>query len=460
MAKKKSILIVDDELGARESLKMILNSDYDITTADSYDQALLHLSKNSYNLILLDISMTGKNGLDLLKEIRARGWNVAVVMVTATKTLKTAVEAMKYGAKDYITKPYNVEEIYAVITETLAGLEEAKQNASFVFSPKNIIGYNTTLKSIFRLIERLSSTDSTVLILGESGTGKELIAQAIHAFSTRSSKPFIPLHLGALPETLIESELFGHVKGAFTGADKDRKGALELASEGTLFMDEIAEIKESLQVKLLRLLQEKEYRVVGDTTLRKTDARVITATNQDLYQLVQQGKFRADLYYRVNVVPIKLPPLRERLADLPDLIQHLLKKICGRLGVLIPTIESSVMYSFSQYDWPGNIRELENTLERMVLMNEEDILTERDIPLNIFGNGHRNGREQQPPSKDLLENSKTNMLHTLERDAIQLALQQNNGILTSTAKYLGTTRRILKYKMDKLGIVKAEIFQN
>jgi len=447
MAKKKSILIVDDELGARESLKVILDSDYDIATANSYDQALACLSKNSYHLILLDISMVGKNGLDLLKEIRSRGWTVPVIMVTATKTLKTAVEAMKHGAKDYITKPYNVEEIRAIITETFASLEEPRQNNGFAFS--SIVGYNTTLKSIFKLIERLAATDSTVLILGESGTGKELIAQAIHALSTRKSKPFLPLHLAALSENLIESELFGHVKGAFTGADRDRKGALDMASDGTLFMDEIAEIKESLQVKLLRVLQEKEYRAVGDIQLRKTDVRIIAATNQNLYELVQQGKFRADLYYRLNVVPIELPPLRERLADLPDLIQHLLKKICGRLGVLIPAMDSSVTFSLSRHPWPGNIRELENTLERMILMSQEDTLTEQALPSNFRGNF----------SKDLsMEN--TNMLHALERDAIQLALQQNNGILTSTAKYLGTTRRILKYKMDKLGITKIELFQN
>ena len=453
MAKKKSLLIVDDELGARESLKVILDSDYDITTADSYDQALTCLSKNSYSLLLLDISMPGKSGLDLLKEIRSRNWNLAVLMVTATKTLKTAVEAMKHGARDYITKPYNVEEIRAVITETLASLEEPRQNGVFAFSPKTIVGHNTTLKGTFKLIERLAGTDSTVLILGESGTGKELIAQSIHALSTRASKPFVPVHLAALSETLIESELFGHVKGAFTGADKDRKGALDLAEGGTLFLDEIAEVKEPIQIKLLRVLQEKEYRTVGDTTLRKTDARVIAATNKDLYQLVQQEKFRADLYYRLNVVPIELPPLRDRLADLPDLIQYLLKKICGRLGVVVPTLENSVIHSFSQHTWPGNIRELENTLERMVLMSEEDTLSEQDVPMSIRGSGG--------VSRDISQdNSKANMLHSLERDAIQLALQQNNGILTSTAKYLGTTRRILKYKMDKLGIAKAELFQN
>lgn len=456
----KKILIVDDELGARESLRVILDSDYEIFTADNYDAAMGQFQKESADLILLDICMPEKSGLEFLRDFRQKGFRTPVVMVTATKTLRTAVEAMKQGACDYITKPFEVEEIREIVKENIETREILKEmQSSSGFCREEIIGYKTSLKPVFKLIDRLSSTDSTVLILGESGTGKEMIARALHKSSSRSEKNFIPVHLSAISENLIESELFGHVKGSFTGADKDRKGAFEIAGHGTIFLDEIGEIKESIQVKLLRVIQEREFKPVGDSQPKKTNARVITATNKDLYQLVKEGKFRADLYYRLNVVPITLPPLRDRMEDISELTHFLVKKICRRIRMEVPKIDASLITAFQNYDWPGNIRELENSLENMLLLSEKETLTSEDLPPTI------QEKIEEEDEKILLSDrpqgeESPNVFDSMEREAIQTALIRNNGILTSTAKYLGTTRRILKYKMDKLGIDKSVLFRN
>ncbi|MBN2144206.1 MAG: sigma-54-dependent Fis family transcriptional regulator, partial [Candidatus Aureabacteria bacterium] len=366
-----------------------------------------------------------------------------------------AVEAMKYGASDYITKPYNVEEIQAIIKETLFSSDPVKETSSF--SPLQVIGSDTSLKQVFKLIQRLAPTNSTVLISGESGTGKEMIARSIHHLSSRASEPFIPIHLATLSGTLIESELFGHVKGAFTGADKDRKGAIDSAEGGTLFLDEIAEISEPVQIKLLRLIQEREFKAVGDNAIRKTNARVIAATNKDLYKMVQEEKFRADLYYRLNVVPIQLPPLRERKEDIPELTEFLINKICTRFKMEAPPVSEEVMTAFLNYAWPGNIRELENTLENMILLSDDLILTELLLPQAL--SSYKQQNTLTAPEKSKSEEG-VNLLNAIEKETIQTALIRHNGVLTSTAKYLGTTRRILKYKMDKLGIVKAELFRN
>ena len=455
----KKILIVDDELGARESLRVILDSDYEILTAENYEMAMAHVQRESADLILLDICMPDKSGLEFLKDFREKGFKTPVVMVTATKTLRTAVEAMKQGACDYITKPYEVEEIREIVKENLQTPENLKElQSSSGFCREDIIGYNTSLKPVFKLIDRLSGTDSTVLILGESGTGKEMIARALHKSSSRSEKNFIPVHLSAISENLIESELFGHVKGSFTGADKDRKGAFEMAGHGTIFLDEIGEIKESIQVKLLRVIQEREYKPVGDSQPRKTNARVIAATNRDLYQLVKEGKFRADLYYRLNVVPIALPALRDRMEDISELTQFLVKKICHRIRMDVPKIETTLINAFKSYDWPGNIRELENSLENMLLLSDKEILCASDIPPAIQGKIEEEGEENLLSGRP--QECENNVFDSMEREAIQTALIRNNGVLTSTAKCLGTTRRILKYKMDKLGIDKSNLFRN
>ena len=469
----KKVLIVDDEFGARESLKVILDSDYEIVTAENYDMAWTQIAKGVPDLILLDICMPDKNGLELLRDLRSKGIKTPVVMVTATKTLKTAVEAMKQGAADYVTKPYDVEEIRAIVLENIDSPQKgSEENASRTsFSREDIIGYNTSLKPVFKLVDRLGATDSTVLILGESGTGKELIAKSIHESSVRMGKNFVPVHLSAISETLIESELFGHVKGSFTGADKDRKGAFELGNGGTIFLDEIGEIKESVQIKLLRVIQEKEYKPVGDSHTKRTNARIIAATNKDLYALVQEGKFRADLYYRLNVVPIHLPPLRERSGDIPALVAYLVKKISGRLKTKTPLISEGVIQAFMKFSWPGNIREIENTLENMMLLTDREVLSEIDLPKHLcFDNNDPNGKVipstscEDPDKENLPEKEDSpqdgNVLSALEREAIQTALLRNNGVLTSAAKYLGTTRRILKYKMDKLGIDKSDLFRN
>jgi len=457
MKNNKKILIVDDELGARESLRVILDSEYKIDVCSNYDEAFSALTKTSYNLILLDICMPVKSGLDLLKDLRKKNIDTPVIMVTATKTLKTAITAMKYGASDYITKPYDVEEIRILVRENIQETPSKIETISTTFNVKNIIGYNTTLKDIFKLVNKLATTDSTVLILGESGTGKEVIANAIHRTSQRKNKNFIPIHLSAISENLIESELFGHSKGSFTGADRDRIGAFELGNEGTIFLDEIGEIKESVQIKLLRVLQEKEFKSVGDNKIKKTDVRVIAATNKDLYKLVEEGRFRADLYYRLNVVPINLPLLKERIKDIPELTDFLSAKICTRIHINTIKIDPQVINAFIKYSWPGNIRELENTLEHMIILAENNLLTKDLLPFNII-------KEYKTSDTSMLNNfnesKNENMLNSLEKETIQVALLRNNGVLTSTAKYLGTTRRILKYKMDKLRISKEDVFKN
>jgi DNA-binding NtrC family response regulator len=461
MAKKKTILVVDDEYGARESLKVILEPDYEVIAVESCFQADSFIAKKVPHLILLDISMPVKNGIDWLKELRRNEIAIPVVMVSATQTLKTAVEAMKYGACDYITKPYNVEEIQAIVKETItSSSHDGPKQYDTSFSPCDIIGHDTSLKQVFKLIHRLSPTNSTVLISGESGTGKEMIARAVHYLSSRAAQPFIPIHLATLSGNLIESELFGHVKGAFTGADKDRKGAIEAAEEGSLFLDEIAEISEAVQIKLLRVIQEREFKAVGDNVIRKTNCRIIAATNKDLYKMVQEEKFRADLYYRLNVVPISLPPLRERTQDIPILTDFLLNKICNRFKMDAPKVAEEVMQTFFSYSWPGNIRELENTLENMILLCDEPVITESLLPV-ILSSSKSPGIASVSPDLEPINNGDgVNMLNAMERETIQSALIRNNGVLTSTAKYLGTTRRILKYKMDKLGIIKTELFRN
>ncbi|EKD28015.1 MAG: two component, sigma54 specific, Fis family transcriptional regulator [uncultured bacterium] len=448
---RKTILIVDDEYGARESLKIILETEYNIILAENCNKALPIILNDKCDLVLLDICLPEISGLELLKDIRDRGKKLPVIMVTATKTVKTAVEAMKQGAFDYITKPFDVEEICAIVADSFKTNKTVSKNDT-VFSKENIIGFKTSLKSVFKMVERLAPTDSTVLILGESGTGKELIAQAIHNTSTRMNKNFIPVHLSATSENLLESELFGHVKGAFTGADKDRIGAFELADGGSVFLDEIGEISEAVQVKLLRVIQEKEFKPVGGNTQKKINTRIIAATNKDLYKMVTEGKFRADLYYRLNVVPITLPSLKERITDIEDLCNFLVKKICNRINNSIVKIEKDVIYAFKSYNWPGNIRELENTLENMILLCDKDILTADELPSQF--------KSKSNFDNCISQDDASNVLSSVEKEAIQIALKRNNGVLTSTAKSLGTTRRILKYKMDKLGIDKTEMFRN
>lgn len=457
MKSKPRILIVDDEVGARESLRVIFDDLAEVHLAQNPDEADQLLKKSTPDLMFLDLSMPGRNGMDYLDDLKTLGHSFPVIMVTATKNLKTAVMAMKKGAMDYITKPFNVDEIKAIFQEALftdtSPSRMVSDDSKKAFHPESVIGFKTTLKPQWNMIQKLSQTDSTVLILGESGTGKELIARSIHFSRYGNLNTFVPLHLGAITENLLESELFGHNKGAFTGAEKDRKGAVETAENGTLFLDEISEIPENVQIKLLRLIQEREYKPVGCSKIRKTNTRIVAATNKNLYELVQAGKFRADLYYRLNVIPVKLPPLRDRLPDLPEMVLFLTQKICHRLKLPSLKVSSDVMDYFYKYGWPGNIRELENTLERMIVTTSNSNLSLEDIPdhISLAVDG----------SKCMISDDKTqNLFENLEREAIEMALVQNGGVLTSAAKYLGTTRRILKYKMDKLGITKTELFQN
>ena len=460
--KKYHILIVDDETGIRESMKMLLEDDYHVSDFSNPAEALKSFDHEKYHLVFLDISMPKMNGIEFLKKLREKGSDILVIMLTATKTIKTAVQCMKLGAYDYITKPYSIEEILEVTEKSIKDYEE-RQKHYIKNSPRNdfesfytpthpqkVIGKETTLSDIFKKIKKISKTDSTILLTGESGTGKEVIARAIHDESTRNKKPFFAVHLSAIPEKLIESELFGHLKGSFTGADKDHIGFIEAADGGTLFLDEIGDIPLSVQVKLLRTIQEKEYRKVGSHSSIKVNIRFIAATNKDLMIEVQKKRFREDLYYRLNVIPIHIAPLRCRKEDIPELVSYFSKLISNKLYVEPIPFSEEVIDIFKQYQWPGNIRELQNTVENMTLMNDLETIEKDLIPRTIV---EVINEEQE---KDIFVRTDTLQLEEhvslKEKEIITNALSISRGLITEAAEKLGTTRRILKYKMDKLGI--------
>ena len=376
--KVRSVLIVDDEVGARESLKMILKNDYEVILAKNAEEAFLQIKAHSPDVILLDIILPDLDGLKVLDQIKQNDPDMVVIMITATKTVKTAVEAMKLGAYDYVTKPFDIDELRLIISRSLStkALEQEvkyrREEMDKNFDFGNIIGKSKLMKEIFKVVTQIADSKSTALIMGESGTGKELISRAIHYNSNRKNYPFVTINCATIPETLIESELFGHEKGAFTNAIERKLGRFEVAHQGTLFLDEIGEIPLHLQAKLLGVIQDKAFDRVGGVKTIKVDIRIIAATNQDLHSAVQLGKFRSDLFYRLNVVPIHIPPLRERIGDLIPLVDYFRKKFTAKYHKRIDNIPPEVMATMSHYGWPGNIRELENVLERMILMSETD----------------------------------------------------------------------------------------
>ena len=364
---KSRLLVVDDEQSLLEFLHLLFEEEgYDVDRADSVASARRTISGKNYDLVLCDILMPDGNGLDLLREIKERQPHTEVIMMTAYTSTKSAIEAMKLGAYNYISKPFDVEELKVVVAKALekTGLEvenvylrrELEQKYKFA----NIIGRSQNMQEIFSLIERVAKTQSTVLIRGESGTGKELIARAIHFQGSRSQKRFLSINCGALPETLLESELFGHEKGSFTGAVREKKGLFQEADRGTLFLDEIGEMTPAMQVKLLRALQERKIRRVGGTSEESVDVRIIAATNQDLREMIDEGRFREDLYYRINVIPIHLPPLRQRRGDIPLLVEYFIRKYAEDMAIEPKPITIEALQVLESYDWPGNVRELEN----------------------------------------------------------------------------------------------------
>jgi len=451
----RSVLVVDDEVGARESLKMILKNDYEVFSAKDAEEAFQQIKKHSPDVILLDIILPDLDGLKVLERIKQNEPDMVVIMITATKTVKTAVEAMKLGAYDYVTKPFDIDELRLIISRSLStkALEQEvkyrREEMDKDFDFRNIIGKSKSMKDIFKVVKQIADSKSTALIMGESGTGKELISRAIHYNSNRKNYPFVTINCAAIPETLIESELFGHEKGAFTNAIEKKLGRFELAHQGTLFLDEIGELSLATQAKILRFLEEREFNRVGGSKTIKVDVRLITATNKDLNQLIKTGGFREDLYYRINVVPIVIPPLRERKEDIPLLVDHFINKFGAENNRNVKGISKEALEIMVQYQWPGNIRELENLIERVMTLTSNEYIQLDELP-PFF---------KSVPKVDGLKESvldgKVSFLQAeeeFEREVILDALKKTNYVQSHAAEILGISRRILKYKMDKLGI--------
>lgn len=448
----RKILIVDDEVSVRDSLRMIFKKDYQVIMAGSAGEAIIKVKSEEPDLIFLDIIMPGKDGMQALKEIRGMHPQIPVIMLTATKTLKTAVEAMKLGAYDYITKPFDVEELKLIAQKALESRDLRRENRRLQgeveerYHFDNIIGKSKEMRDIYATIRQIAEKNSTVLIHGESGTGKELVARAIHYNSHRKNKPFVAVNCAAIPETLIESELFGHEKGAFTDAQTRRIGHFELADQGTLFLDEISELILPTQAKILRALQERDFVRVGGGKTISVDVRLISATNKNLEELMARGAFRSDLFYRINVVPVTIPPLRKRKEDILLLAKHFLDK---HAGVGKKKISPEAMDILIAYDWPGNVRELENIIERIVVLTTSDTITPDDVPsslktesrVELIKLGVLDGRISFEDAEK-----------EFERDIIIEALKKSNFVQTRAADLLGISRRILKYKMDKYSI--------
>ncbi|MBI5968234.1 MAG: sigma-54-dependent Fis family transcriptional regulator [Deltaproteobacteria bacterium] len=449
----RKILIVDDELSVRDSLRMIFKKDYQVILAGTCAEAWEKTQSEEPELIFLDIIMPDKDGMELLREIRGSRPLTPVIMLTATKTVKTGVEAMKMGAFDYITKPFDVEELRVIAKKALESRDlkmdvrrlqgEVEQQYSF----DNIIGRSKEMREIYATIRQIAEKNSTVLIHGESGTGKELVARAIHYNSARKDRPFVAVNCAAIPETLIESELFGHEKGAFTDAQSRRIGHFELAHQGTLFLDEISELSLPTQAKILRSLQEREFVRVGGGKTISVDVRLISATNKNLEELMAKGSFRSDLYYRINVVPLTIPPLRKRKEDIPLLAQHFLDKHAGPGKKKISPEAMDILVA---YDWPGNVRELENIIERIVVLTNADTIGPNDLPSSL-----KTTSQVELIKRDVLDGriSFEDAERDFEQDIILEALKRSNYVQTRAADLLRISRRILKYKMDKYGIV-------
>jgi two-component system response regulator AtoC len=448
----RKILVVDDELSVRDSLRMIFKKDCQVITAGNAKEAWDKILSEEPDLIFLDILMPQKDGMEMLKEIRESHSTIPVIMLTATKTVKTAVEAMKLGAQDYITKPFDVEELKIIADKALENRDLKAENRRLQTAIEeryrfdNIIGKSKEMRDIYGTIRQIAERNSTVLIHGESGTGKELVARAIHYNSARKNKPFVAVNCAAIPETLIESELFGHEKGAFTDAQNRRIGHFELAHQGTLFLDEVSELSLPTQAKILRSLQEREFVRVGGGKTIQVDVRLLSATNKNLEEMMSRGTFRSDLYYRINVVPLTIPPLRQRKEDIPLLVQHFLGKHAGAGQKKITPEAMDILVA---YEWAGNVRELENIIERVVVLSCADIIAPNDLPSILKSTSKAEQIKQGVLGGRI---SFEDAERDFEKDIILEALKKCNFVQTKTADLLGISRRILKYKMDKYGM--------
>ncbi len=452
------ILVVDDEpLTLELIVEGLTDRGYSIDVAASGTEAIAKAEGTSYDVVITDLNMPGMDGMEVLDHFNENRPGTLVILLTAFGTIETAVQAVKRGAFDYLTKPAKLDEIIIILqrAEELNALKEENELLRSQIQQRfaNIVGQSTPMQKLYRTIQRVSRTATTVLILGESGTGKELIANAIHYHSDRKDKPFVPINCGAIPEELLESELFGHERGAFTGALKDRKGRFELAHQGTVFLDEIGEMSQKLQVKLLRFLQEKRFERVGGGRTIQVDAGIIAATNKNLEKAVEEGSFREDLFYRLNVIPMHVPPLREREGDVPLLIHHFLKRHCQEKEIPLKRMSKAAAETLDRYPWPGNVRELENLIERLVILTDSEEIDVDDLPPRI-----RQCQATRPSSLMDISLGETGMdlkktLDDLENHLIMEALKRANGVKNRAANLLGLNRTTLIEKMKKKKIV-------
>ena len=454
------ILVVDDEQSIQEFLSLLLEENgFRVATAGSVEEGRTRFQQDSFDLVLCDMIMPDGNGLDLLQEIKQQDARTAVIMMTAYTSTKTAIEAMKRGAYDYISKPFDVEELKVVIQKALEKAKLVDENVylrreledKYQFS--NIIGRSRLMQEIFALIERVARTSSTVLVEGESGTGKELIARAVHYESPRASSKFLSVNCGALPENLLESELFGHERGSFTGAVKEKKGLFREADGGTLFLDEISEMSPAMQVKLLRALQEKMVRRVGSNQEEPVDVRIIAATNRDLKEQTENGQFREDLFYRINVIPVRLPPLRRRREDIALLVDFFIKKYSSGMGIESKKISVEAMRTLESYHWPGNVRELENVIERALALSTEENITSEDLPVHLMQPQPNIGEEMTLPEDGIQLEP---YLDDIRRQLMAQALERTDGTQTQAAELLGMTFRSFRYYARKMGLTGSE----
>ena len=447
MSGKVSVLIVDDEKNAREGLARALQRHYEVLLAENGQRALDILSGRTVDAMLSDVRMPGMDGLTLLQRVLAMPHPPVCIMLTAYGSIELAVEAMKRGAYDFLTKPINLDRLDILLKRALRTREVEQENRSLheqineKFGMENIVGRSAAMQEVFDTVRQVAGTKATVLIEGESGTGKELIAHALHRLSNRNKGPYVAVHCAALSPTLLESELFGHEKGAFTGATERRRGRFELADGGSLFLDEIGEIDASIQVKILRVLEERNFERVGGQETIETDTRLIAATNRNLRTMMEQGKFREDLFYRLFVVVIRIPPLRERREDIPLLVQHFLQISANENNRQIDGVTPDAMQALTDYHWPGNIRELRNAIERTVVLSRSSRITLRELPVEIRNQGpsvETSGASVSPLSID-----------AAEKNLIVKALKSNSGNRTRAAEQLGISRRTLHRKLHE-----------
>jgi len=447
------VLVIDDEKSQRDILTVILEGEgYSVEAASNVSQALTCYQGHPADVVLTDLSMPERDGLSLLAELIKVNPETLVILITAYGTIGSAVQAMKQGAFDYLTKPVDREELLITIARAFEKLHLVKENRQLhqqlqeKFKVENIVGHHPLMQEVLRLLQKVSASQATVLITGESGTGKELVARALHAHSPRAQHPFLALNCAAVPETLIESELFGHEKGAFTGAQARQVGLFEAVDQGTLFLDEIGDLSLPLQAKLLRVLQEKEIRRIGGREDIKVDVRVVAATNRKLATAIKQGTFREDLFYRLNVVSIHVPALRDRTTDIPELIEHFLKKYAASSGKVVKEVTAGALRALLEYHWPGNVRELESVIERAGLLCDGGRVDVEDLPAEV------RTRATLLDKMDFDLPADGFSLEEFERRLLETAMARSNGVIAKAAKMLGLTYKTMQYRLEKFQI--------